>query len=63
MLHRATEVVTSVAQKLLVKRFERTLSDVNTTALLVCPVCRTDILFLAPSTVAWHMGRAGCLNA
>ncbi|KAL5961436.1 hypothetical protein TSMEX_010837 [Taenia solium] len=40
MLHRATEAVTSVAQKLLIRRFERTLSDVNPTALLVCPVCR-----------------------
>ncbi|VDM21989.1 unnamed protein product, partial [Hydatigera taeniaeformis] len=45
MLHRATEAVMSVAQKLLVKRFEVTLSDVNTTVLLVCPVCQTDILF------------------
>nr|CDS22205.1 gtpase activating protein gyp2 [Echinococcus granulosus] len=45
MLHRATEAVTGVAQKLLIKRFEQTLDNVSTTALLVCPVCRTDILF------------------
>lgn len=42
MLHRATEAVTGVAQKLLIKRFEQTLDNVSTTALLVCPVCRTD---------------------
>ena len=44
MLQRATETVTNVAQKLLSKRFGQSLSEVNASALLICPVCNDDIL-------------------
>ncbi|VDL62303.1 unnamed protein product [Hymenolepis diminuta] len=46
ILQRATEAVIKIAEQLLNKRFKVDISGIRPDALLMCPVCETDILFL-----------------
>lgn len=55
ILQRATEAVIKIAEQLLNKRFKVDISGIRPDALLMCPVCETDILFLLPLLLSCYL--------